>query len=253
VRLAVGYASPREQERAAELAKTLGLPLPDAQVDALLFVTAERLELRELGPKAAGPIYADFASGKAAHRRLYGGGRGQGLARAVGLKKGARPSVLDATAGLGQDAFVLAALGCRVTMVERSPVVAALLFDALARAGQHREVADIVARMMLIQGDAIELLRELEVKPQVVYLDPMYPYSGKSALQKKEMRLFRHLVGEDEDAPRLLQAALEHARERVVVKRPRTAPAIGGPKPNTAIEGKTTRFDLYLSQERVDK
>jgi len=83
-------------------------------------------------------------------------------------------------------------------------------------------------------------------RPEVVYLDPMYPHTGKSALQKKEMRLFRRLVGDDEDVPRLLQAALGCATKRVVVKRPRTAPPVLELKPSLAIEGKTTRFDVYL-------
>src|SRR5688572_20080391 len=93
-----------------------------------------RLSLIPTGKNAPGPIYADFLTGAAAHRRLHGGGRGQPIARAIGLKPGVKPpSVIDATAGLGRDAFVLACLGCEVTLLERSPTVAALLRDALER------------------------------------------------------------------------------------------------------------------------
>ncbi len=236
---------------AAALAQELGLPLalgPDFIADLLLVVTPQRLELHEAGSKAAGPVYADFVAGETAHRRRFGGGRGQPLARAVGLRGGVMPTVLDATAGLGRDAFVLATLGCAVTLVERSKAVAALLRDGLRRAQGDPEAGPVVARMKPAPGDAAAVMLETREgeRAEVVYLDPMYPHSGKSALKGKEMRLFRKLVGDDEDAPALLEAALAYAAKRVVVKRPRLAPPLAGPKPSAAITGKTTRFDVYL-------
>jgi 16S rRNA (guanine1516-N2)-methyltransferase len=159
-----------------------------------------------------------------------------------------RPTVLDATAGLGRDAFVLAALGCEVTLIERHPLVAALLEDGLRRASADSATAAIAARMRLREGDAIALMRDWSGDaPQVVYLDPMFPPRDKSALVKKEMRVFRPLVGDDGDAPALLTAALSLASHRVVVKRPRKALAlsIGGIVPGYALEGKSSRFDVY--------
>jgi 16S rRNA (guanine1516-N2)-methyltransferase len=68
-------------------------------------------------------IFIDFASAANTYRRLHGGGNGQPLARAIGLKTYGLPLVvIDATAGLGQDSFVLASLGCHVTMIERLQV-----------------------------------------------------------------------------------------------------------------------------------
>ena len=109
------------------------------------------------------------------------------------------PTVLDATAGLGRDSFVLATFGCDVQMVERSPVIAALLKDGLRRARQDPGVAEIASRMQVINADAISYLQELskEKRPQVIYLDPMYPHRDKTALVKKEMRVFRDIVGDD--------------------------------------------------------
>jgi 16S rRNA (guanine1516-N2)-methyltransferase len=264
------------QPRAAELAGRLRLPLTamdDAVSPLLLVVTPERLELRQTGPKAPGPVHADFVGGRTGHRRRFGGGKGQSIARAIGLKGGTIPSVLDATAGLGRDAFVLASLGCRVRLLERSAVIACLLEDGLRRAAGVAETAAIVANMELIHTDALPYLENLarisrhpstaatdpsvvagsgksgpgdDARPDVVYLDPMYPHRSKSALVKKEMRIFRQLVGDDEDASRLLAAALDVARRRVVVKRPRLAPSLDGPEPNTRIVGKTTRYDVYV-------
>ncbi|HEY8332105.1 MAG TPA: class I SAM-dependent methyltransferase, partial [Pseudomonas sp.] len=154
--------------------------------------------------------------------------------------------VLDATAGLGRDAFVLASLGCEVSLIERQPLIAALLEDGLARAARDPEVAAIVAHMQLLTGNAVALMGAWQGEPpQVIYLDPMFPHRDKSALVKKEMRLFRPLVGDDLDAPALLEAALALASHRVVVKRPRKAPCIDGAKPSYQLEGKSSRYDIY--------
>jgi 16S rRNA (guanine1516-N2)-methyltransferase len=157
--------------------------------------------------------------------------------------------LLDATAGLGRDAFVLAQLGCDVTLIERQPIVAALLADGLRRAENDVEVAPIIQRMQLRQGNAITLMTSwTEAAPQVVYLDPMFPHRDKSSLVKKEMRVFRPLVGADDDAPQLLQAALNLATHRVVVKRPRKASCVEGVPPSYALEGKSSRFDIYTKK-----
>lgn len=226
-------------------AERLDLQL-ESEAEFALQLGEEGLQLAELGPQAPGPVRVDFVEGAVAHRRLYGGGSGQMIAKAVGVQPGVRPSVLDATAGLGRDAFVLASLGCAVTMSERQPIIAALLEDGLARAAQDAEVAPIAAQMRLLQGNAIELMGNWQGEPpQVIYLDPMFPHRDKSALVKKEMRLFRPLVGDDLDAPALLEAALALATHRVVVKRPRKAPIIEGAKPSYALEGKSSRYDIY--------
>lgn len=201
------------------------------------------------------PLSVDFTAGKAAHRRRFGGGRGQLVAKACGLSKGVSPSIVDATAGLGRDAFVLASLGAQVLLIERVAAIAALLEDGLKRALKHSETADIAARMMLAHGDAAQSLAQLVASacftPQVIHLDPMFPHREKSALVKKEMRLFRELAGDDNDASRLLEAALDVATHRVVVKRPRKAPPIAGPAPQHTLEGKTSRYDLYVHRSLV--
>ncbi|MBM5458333.1 class I SAM-dependent methyltransferase [Pseudomonas sp. P66] len=234
------------QSKAQEWAQRLGLPLEDTQAGFAVQVGASGLQIQQLGAQAPGPVRVDFVEGAAAHRRVFGGGSGQMIAKAVGVAQGVRPQVLDATAGLGKDAFVLASLGCQMTLIERQPLVAALLEDGLARAAGDAEVGPIVARMQLLTGNAIERMRSWQGEPpQVIYLDPMFPHRDKSALVKKEMRVFRPLVGDDLDAPALLEAALALASHRVVVKRPRKAPIIEGPKPSHSLEGKSSRYDIY--------
>ena len=236
-----GQAAPR----LAELARTLSLPT-EGEAEFALQLTGDGLQLQDLAKGAGGPVRVDFVEGALAHRRQQGGGSGQMIAKAIGVQPGVRPSVLDATAGLGRDSFVFACLGCPVWMTERQPLIGALLADGLARAAQDPDVAPIVSLMRFLPGDAITQMRAWSGEaPQVIYVDPMFPHRDKSALVKKELRVFRPVVGDDNDAPALLAAALDLATHRVVVKRPRKAPIIDGPAPAYALEGKSSRFDIY--------
>jgi len=231
---------------AIDLANTLSLPFAELSPQQLqLVITQRHIEMR--APDLGKPIFIDFEQGKNAHRRQFGGGRGQALAKAIGLKKGATPTVIDATAGFGRDAFVLANLGCTITLIERNPLIAALLHDAVNRAINNDELHDIISRMSVINHNAIDYLNTLtSEKPDVVYLDPMYPSREKSALVKKDMRLLHQLAGEDNDSHQLLSSARLVARKRVVIKRPKSAPFVGDQKPDTHIESKNTRYDVYL-------
>lgn len=247
-------------EQARALAAKLGLSCIGVVNDVvhaadplLLYVTYSGVQLQTTGKKAPGPVWVDFLGGAVAHRRKFGGGAGQMIAKAVGIKSGVRPHVLDVTAGLGKDSFVLATLGCEVDMIERSPVIHALLADGLMRAQTDAEVADVCHRMRLFHGNAIEVMRShfAEQRPQVVYVDPMFPHTEKSALVKKEMRVFRDIVGDDNDSAELLEVALSTATARVVVKRPRKAPTIEGRAPSYQLEGKSSRYDIYALSKIV--
>lgn len=244
------YPEPTDQARASALAEQWHLELSQQAPTAglALELSDGHLALKNYSPEEASAIWVDFVSGALAHRRKYGGGRGQAIAKAIGLKPGITPNVLDATAGLGRDAFVLATLGCEVTLLERSPVLAAMLSDGLARATQDNEVSDIIARMSLIHSGAHDYLRKLSTPIDVIYLDPMFPHRDKSAKVKKEMSLLQQLLGQDEDADALLPLALEKAAFRVVVKRPARAPFLNQQKPTLSLKGKANRFDIYVKR-----
>ncbi|MCH8530818.1 MAG: class I SAM-dependent methyltransferase [Saccharospirillum sp.] len=208
-----------------------------------LYITSheEALAIADGAAPKQKPVAVDFFSSAAVHRQRYGGGRSQAIAKAIGLPKRADISVLDATAGLGRDAWVLASLGARVWMLERHPIVRLLLLDGLNRAfkaGLEPET------MRLLEGNLIEGIQGVN-QPDVVYLDPMFPERRSSAAVKKEMTVFHDLVGPDADADALLEPALALARYRVVVKRPRHAPDLGGQKPGLVLSGKSSRFDIY--------
>ena len=199
----------------------------------------------------ASELIVDFVGGAVGHRFRSGEGRGQALAKAAGLTGGVTPDIVDATAGLGRDAFLLAALGAKVTLIERSQKMHDLLAEGLARAASEGGLyAETVARMTLLQGDSCLLLPEL--KPQVVLVDPMHPARGNSALVKKEMRQIREIVGSDPDSEKLMQVALEYAQNRVILKWPlRAEPMVGLRKPSHQILGKSTRYDVFVKAKIV--
>ncbi|MGB1310224.1 MAG: class I SAM-dependent methyltransferase, partial [Leucothrix sp.] len=161
-----------------QLANSLGLPLIDDAEGAhyLLYQNVNRLELLNTNEPKTKAICVDFAAGKAQHRRLYGGGKGQDFSKALGLHKFPEATIIDATAGMGSDAFVMATLGCQVTLLERNPIIQQLLSDGLARAddSDDSEVQAIATRMRLVQQESQKYLESLETDeyPQLIYLDP---------------------------------------------------------------------------------
>lgn len=262
IRVAVCADPPHEvplQRRAEQLAEALGIPktrIGQPDCDLLLAVTPERLELRVLTgePDLVGGhgVYADLAAidtTSPAGRRID-----MPLLRAVGIKKGnpTRPAVIDCTAGLGEDAYLLAAHSCTVTALERQPVIATLLDDALRRASEQQP--DITNRVTRHTVSALDWLTQTpnpkpQAQPDALLIDPMFP-AGRKAKERKPMRVLRLLAGDDEDAPALLAAALNTGVHRVCVKRPLKAPQIentGRPKPDIVYKGKAVRFDVYLN------
>ncbi len=256
--LAVVAAAMQDEPAASALAQELQLPLCPVGTSAkdctsynsLLVCSAGVLALQQTGRAAPGPVVVEFGSAAMRHRRH--GGHNELLGKAVGLAKKAQLHVLDATAGLGRDSFILADLGCRVNLCERNPVVAKMLASGLASAATSDDawLREVGQRMALHPGDA----RTLNLGEQafdVIYLDPMFPERDKRAKVKKEMALFHHLLGAADDADQLLLWALQRDVARVVVKRPPRAPELAGRKPSHSISGKAVRYDVYVSRALV--
>jgi 16S rRNA (guanine1516-N2)-methyltransferase len=196
--------------------------------------------------KVAAELRVDFVEGPVAHRLRFGGGRGQDLPKAMGLRSGKTPMIVDATAGLGRDSFLLASLGAQVTMIERSEKMHALLVDGMARAAKEGgQLREIIGRMTLLKGDALDLIPELS--GEAILIDPMHPERKNSALVKQDLRQVREIVGTDDDAADLVQLAIKHASKRVVLKWPAKAdPLEGVQKCTHQITGKTTRYDVFM-------
>lgn len=192
-------------------------------------------------------IRADFLRGRTAYRLESIQGTRQPLLEAVGFRNGAELSVLDATAGLGGDGMLLARVGCRVVLCEKSPAMAALLEDGLARARLDGEAGleeVIDHRIGLRFMDARDLLRGGE-RFDVIHLDPMFPPRQKSALVKKEMRLARLVAHEDAQELPELFTLCRAAAVRVVVKRPLRAPPLAAGF-SRQLKGRSIRYDIYI-------
>jgi len=246
-------ASPALLEPAQRLAARFGLTLRTqgevlpslrSPFELVLDQSGLRLDVLPEGYSEFGrhPLQVDFVGDRRFRQPLR---VGDPLAKAIGLRAGQRPDVGDLSGGLGRDAWAIASLGCRVIVCERHPVVAALLEDGLRRATMAAVpmVAQTAARIRLHIGEASDLL----VSPsQVLYFDPMFPERVKSALVKKEMRIFRAVVGEDPDASGLFEKARVCGCRRLVVKRPRHAPPLGDRLPSHHIESSRLRFDIYF-------
>jgi len=192
-------------------------------------------------------LKCSFIEGPILHRLKYGKGRGQNLAKAVGFKFNKNRTIIDATAGLGYDAFILASLGANVTLIERSEKIYDLLKAAISEAKLYGgEISKIVNRMNLLFGDSKDILPN--IAPEVILIDTMYKNRKKSALVKNDMRLVREVVGSDSDHVELINVALNNASKRVVIKQPRYAETLDNIKGcSHQILGKTIRYDVYVT------
>ncbi|MBQ74867.1 MAG: hypothetical protein CMQ20_07555 [Gammaproteobacteria bacterium] len=190
------------------------------------------------------PLHINFSDAGFSYRLKRGGGRKEMIAKAVGVKP--LLQVIDCTAGLGRDSFLLASLGCEVVMFERSRVMALLLEDALRRALASEQLAETAGRIRLVYGDATQLLRRQPSTPQAILIDPMFPAKKRSAQVKGEMQFLQRFVGKDEDALALVRCAMATGSKRIVLKRPNAAPEIEDFKPSFSLKGKSSRFDVFL-------
>lgn len=232
---------------ARALAARLGFPLAAHPAgDFCLSYRDDALVLYDRARPHERPLCVDLVPTLVQRRPL--GLIGRALGRGV-------QRVGDATAGLGRDAALFASRGLEVIAFERNAAVFALLEDALRRARLSAPAAS--ARIALHHGDARVALRGdagtalAHLGPiDVVYIDAMYPPKRKrSAATRKELRILQDLVGHDDDAEELLQAARAVASKRVVVKRADDTPAIVAP--DVTYRGNTVRFDVYVTHSHV--
>ena len=213
----------------------------NAKEDMNLVKTDEGLALK-MGNMT---VIADFGAlkGRIEKNRL----NGEMLIKAVGVKN-IKPGiiVMDATAGLGEDSFLLAASGLNVKMYEKDPVIAKLLDDGLERAKKDPDLESIVSRMELICEDSIKAMEDKKIRPDIIYLDPMFPERSKSGLIKKKFQLLQRLESPCEDGERMLTAALGATQSKIIVKRPLKGEYISKLKPSYSIKGRAIRYDCYI-------
>ena len=255
MKVAVVRSASDSTEREINLSTDLDLPtieLPSSysprevtSFDYLLAYRDSKLILQTTGDAKTGELYVDFSDAKLNYR-ANSSIRSQNIAKALGIKGSQRPGVLDATAGLGKDAFLMASLGCEVSLLERSAVVHALLADGLARTGYYGEEIDTILRRMKLHFGDLLVFADDTKQFDVVYLDPMFSQRRKSAKVKKDMAALQQLLGHQTDGAELLDCAKLLAKKRVVVKRAKLSPYLGPDKPDIEFKGSSSRYDVYL-------
>lgn len=254
-RIVVSVDGSCSDDKAAQLAIELGLSLSHggdavSSTEFILRFCGDRLELVPAWADAPGPIYCDYHNGKTGFRIRNLSVRRELLLRAMrgACGGGGWPRVLDATAGLGRDAFLMAAVGCVVFPLESDPIVCALLADGLRRARAEPRISVAAARISEpLFGDAVSRMGSLveQLHVDAIYLDPMFAPDALNAKSKKEMQILRRLIMRLDDAEPLFLAAIATGVSRIVVKRGRQAPPIAGHEPDRAYLGRSVRYDVY--------
>ncbi|WP_425619656.1 class I SAM-dependent methyltransferase [Buchnera aphidicola] len=213
-----------------------------------LLATHDSLELYNRNNIYQKSIKVDFNSKKNNYRCLNFKKKHEALYKVVGMKQSYTPFILDLTAGLGNDAFIFSFLGCQVLMIERNPVIAALLTDGLYRAYKNIKIGFwLKKRLHLIINDSMNILKSSIFKPDIIYIDPMYPIVKNKSLPKKNMQILRFLIGHhDDDYEYILYMSKKLAKNRIIVKRPSYAQPLSKDKINFFIKTKHHRFDIYL-------
>ena len=187
-----------------------------------------------------GVMCFDFEELYSYHQRQHYALSREPLAKALGIKGEHKPFIWDTTCGTGKDSLLISIFGGQLKSFERHPAIYLLLADAKRRFNVNFDI---------VFADASRLFRVIsdEDRPDIIYYDPMYPEktgSKKSALPRKEMRIFKEIVGEDQDSNQFIEWALKTAKERVVVKRSLGASFVKE-NPTASYEGKSTRYDMY--------
>lgn len=208
-----------------------------------LIIKPNRIELKNNCIISKKNIWVDFNEKK---MKLYQKDHNIKMIQAIGIKKKSRPNILDATAGLGRDAFIFFSYGCEVTMIERHPIIAILLYDGLLRSYQNHHIKHLIQKKMhLIYNTSLNIHTLNITQPDVIYLDPMFPPIKKKSLSKKTIRTIQNLVGYETDSNDLLLTCISFAKKRVVVKRPKKSNYLANIQPNYIINTKKHRFDIY--------
>lgn len=239
-KITVCAESAAQSDAAADFAERIGVSLSCAPGNGLtVFFGTPGVSLMGYGLT----YHGDF---ELMLRRITGGRIHHEMLARAAKTKNPHPTAIDATAGMGEDALLLAACGYDVTMFEKDPVIAALLKDAMQRAKKCPELCGIIARMHLIEDDSTEAMSHMSEAPELIYLDPMFPERQKSGLINKKLQLIQKLERPCVDEDTLLSAALLANPRKIVIKRPLKGPYLANRTPSYSLKGKAIRYDCIV-------
>ncbi len=235
-----------ERGSAEKLARTLGIALTEDPEEAKAADVLLRYAKSGLSFESEGQVLkGDFENLR--HRLEKGRVDHELLVKAAKFKGEKGPlSAIDATAGLGEDSLLLAYAGFNVTLIERDPIIAALLKDTVRRGTRVPGISEAAKRMTVIEDDSINVLSKLLDAPDLILLDPMFPAKKNSGLVKKKFQMIYLLERQSRDENELFNAALSAHPRKIVIKRPAGGPCLGDMKPVYSLSGKTIRYDCIV-------
>ena len=240
-KIVVSLGKGGQRDMAESFSRKTGAPIVDKPGEYLtIHFDSKGVSLSGFGLTYQG----DFAE-TMMHRVTNGRLQHEMLVKAASSEKEGRKAI-DATAGMGEDAFLLAAQGYEVTLYEQNPVVAALLKDAIRRAKKNQILKDIAGRMKVVEADSVESMSKLLDPVDVIYLDPMFPARQKSSLINKKLQLIQKLEPPCSEETDLFDAALKVGPSRIIVKRPLKSEYLAGREPSYTLKGKAIRYDCYV-------
>lgn len=156
----------------------------------------------------------------------------------------AKDTVIDATAGFGYDALILASTGATVTMIEQNPIMALLLFAEKQAMYAYQHWHGLLSRLSIVHDSVLNYTQSADM----VYLDPMFPKDSYGARVNKHMQALHGLVfapSIDEEKHLLAHAKRLAPQGRVIVKRPIGAPFLANEPPVQSWQNEALRFDGY--------
>ncbi|CAL4325951.1 Ribosomal RNA small subunit methyltransferase J [Buchnera aphidicola (Protaphis terricola)] len=223
----------------------------DKNSSMALIINNDTLELYDRLHPSQKSIKVDFLSKKNNYRCVNSKKKNEILYKAIGIKKNYFPYIIDATAGFGTEAFLFSFWGCYVVMIERNPIIGALLKDGLERAYNSKKIGNwLKKRLHLIFYDSLDILKKPILKPDIIYLDPMYPNNKKKTLPKKNMQFLRKIIQDNDNYENLLKISRNLVKNRVIVKRPHYAKSLSSKEVSFSISNKKYRFDIYLPYKK---
>ena len=193
-------------------------------------------------------LCVDFAS-KKMQSRVETLSKSDLLIKAVGANT--NPAhIIDATAGLGTDSFLLASAypDAKLDLIEENPLIHKLL-----QSGINNLSNNLSNNLKLHNKNSDDIIPKLE-PADVIYLDPMFADNSFKGQVKKPMQWLHEICPppSDENLNKLCSIALKYAKKRVIIKRAKNAPVIkidNKIDPNHQIVGKSVRYDVYIVLE----
>lgn len=154
-------------------------------------------------------------------------------------------TAVDGTAGFGIDGLILASTGASVTFIEQNPLLFLMLIAEKTKMSQHKNWQKLMNRIEIRFGNSGERLNEIG-KVDLIYLDPMFPTNSYKSLVNKNMQVLHHFImppSIDEEI-HLFNTAIHHC-DKLIIKRPISAPYFANISPVQSTNNEAIRFDKY--------